>query len=115
VDADRLAAQGEGVRHGSEGIRADEHASLRPPEGDLVPPEAADERDDLEGRGRQAVERHAVVRDAEPPRYLCAGAVVAVEQLHDPSRSAQSPDPLLELARVGRIDDPYAPVRSERV
>jgi hypothetical protein len=105
MDGESLAAGAE-VAGGSQRIAADENASFRPPERDLLPPVAHANEFELERR--DWLLRDDVVRDAETTRERSAITVVAVEQLEHTRRLAGSADAFLDSLGVNRIDQPDA-------
>jgi hypothetical protein len=112
VHAEALGAGAEVVGR-AERIGEHEHASLRPPEGDLPPKAAGPNRNELERH--DCCSRHGVMRDAEPLSERRTVAAVAIDQLDDAGRSPGRVDTILELLRVERIDQPDAAVGNERV
>ena len=103
----------EEVRRRPEHIRADEHVPLGPPERDLVPEAAADDRN--EGERAERLSRQHVKANTEPFGKRGAVAVVAVLQLDHPGRTAGGADPLLDAFAVDGIDQPDAAVDDERM
>jgi hypothetical protein len=104
---------GEEVVDGPERIAADEDTSFRPPEGDLLPPAPHPDRNQLERR--HAHGGYDAVRYAETLRQLGAVPVMTVEQLKDPGRLADAPDPILHAVAEERIDHPDAAGDDESV
>ena len=114
VHADLLATCRE-VAHRSERLRAGEQPLLGPPEGDLEPDAAADERHERERKARRWDERDDVVRNAETGGDHGAVARVPVEELHDTGGLAERRNPFLEPVERDRIDEPDPPLARERV
>ena len=98
----------------AERVGADEDPALRPPERDLLPPAAAEHRQEPERRLRQR-QRDDVERHAEPRGQRGAVAVVPVDQLDHAGRLAERADALLDAVAVDRIGQPDAAVDGERV
>src|SRR5262245_24991031 len=114
VDAERLAAEREEVRHRPERVGADEHAPLGPPQRRLPPLASLDERDRFERADID--ERDDVVRHAEPAGEGRAVARVAVEQLDHARWLTERAYPLVDDAvAVDRVDKPDAVSWEERV
>jgi hypothetical protein len=103
----------EEVRRRPEHIRADEHAPFRPPQRDLVPEAAANDRD--EGERADRLSRHDVQANTEPSGKRGAIAVMTIQQLDDPGRTAGGADPLFDAFAVDGIDQPDAAVDDERM
>src|SRR5919204_5531328 len=96
-----------------ERVRADEDATLRPPERDLVPPPPLAHVDELELSN--LVPRDDVMRDAKADGEASAVTVVAMDELNDTCRLAGGAHPLLDPLDDNGIDQPDASVRDERV
>jgi hypothetical protein len=101
------------VFRGSERVRQDEHAPLRPPQRHLFP--GAPRPDWNELKRADAGPRHHVVGNAEPRSERRAIAIVPIEQLEDACRSSGCADALVEPVPVECVDQPDAAVRNERV
>jgi hypothetical protein len=114
MDTERLSAGAE-VRRGPEGVRADEHGFLRPPEGYFAPAEPVDGPKHLEWRPGHALEGHAEERHAETRGQKGAVPIVPVEQLDDTCGLAERVHPLLHALRVHGINKPDARARKQRV
>ncbi len=114
MHAEGLAAHGH-VADGPEGVGRDEDAARGPPERDLAPDPAPDDRAELEGRLRQGLEGRLVHRDAESLREPVRVAAMPVEEDEHARRLAEGTDPLVDSRPVHGIDDVHASVRPERV
>jgi hypothetical protein len=112
MDGEALVACSE-VGRRPQGIRADQHASLRPPERDLPPRSTLPHGQELEGRDR--LQRYGVMRNAEAARKERTVPIVAVEQLKDAGRVACRAHSLLDAVAGEGVDQPDAPARDERV
>ena len=97
------------VAHAPERVAADEDPLLREVERDLTPEARHAHGDHLEGGIRNAPERGHVQRDAEPPGDSSAIAAVPVEELNDPGRLAECPDPFLDFRPVESVGHPDSP------
>ena len=111
MDAEHLAAGAE-IADGAESVAAEQHALLLPPQRDLAPQPVPRDRNGVEGRARDALERRLVVRHAEPRGQGGRVAAVPVEELDHTGRLAELPDVLLHPRRVDRIEDPDASLRA---
>jgi hypothetical protein len=98
-------ARSEEVPCRPEGVRADEHALLRPPECRLV---ATDPQED---EWAQLPARDDVMRHTESPRDLGAVTVVTAEQLDNTGHVLQLPDSWI----VDRVCEPRSRLGDERV
>jgi hypothetical protein len=112
MNPERLVACEE-VVHRPERVAADEDTSLGPPEGDLLPPAAHPDRNELERRHTRG--GYDVMRHTETLRKLGAVSVVTVEQLQDTGRLAGGPDPIFYVVAEERIDRPDAAGEDEHV
>ena len=98
------------VLGGADRVGADERPLLRIPEGDLVPPAAPQERQNLEPRPRRRLLGNLVVRNAELRGDGTAVTAAPVEQLHDADRVSELTRALQGTLVGYRIDYPDAPV-----
>jgi hypothetical protein len=114
MDAERFARRAE-VPHRPERIRHHEHAQARPPERGLAPEAAAGDGQELERGALDPLGRDDVKRDAESLSGPGAVALVAIEQLDDAARLAETARPRLGLGPGDRVDQPDAAVGRERV
>ena len=114
VDADRLTWGAE-ILHGAERVAHDEDLLLSEPEGDLAPEPAPDDRDHLERRVGDSVERGRVERDAEASCDDRAVALVTVEELDHASRLTELPDPLVDPRSVENVRQPDGAADSDRM
>jgi DNA polymerase (family 10) len=106
MDADRLLVAGSEVADGAERVAEDEDPLRGEPNRHLLPEPAPDDRDHLERRVGHSVEGRHVERDAEAARDGRAVAVVAVDELDDPTRLAELPDPLIDPGAVEDVREP---------
>jgi hypothetical protein len=92
----------------------DERALLLPPQRDLLPTQAVNDRNDFERRvgnpRRQARERHA-----ETSGDRLAVAVVTVEQLQHAGGPAKRGGRVQRLRIVKRVDQPHLPLVGKRM
>jgi hypothetical protein len=99
------------VLGGADRVGADERPLLRVPEGDLVPPAAPQERQDLKRRLCRGLLGNLVVWNAKLLGDGTAVTAVPVEQLHNAGRVSELTR-ARQRALVGyRIDYPDAPLR----
>ncbi len=103
------------VLRSTDRIGADQRPLLRVPEGDLMPPAAAQERQDLEPRPRRGLLGKLVVWDAELLGEGTAVTAVSVEQLHNAGWLAELTRAPQRFLVGYRIDQPDAPLRCDGV
>ena len=112
MDGESLSARAV-VGGGTEGVAADEHPTLRPPQSHLLPRPVSTDPAQLERP--EPTFGNAVVRHTEPFRELDTGAVVPVQQLDHARGLTRCANPLLHSLPVDGIDHPDEAVGNERV
>ena len=97
-----------------ERVGGHERPGARPPQCRLAPTPPAHDRHEREGAPREGV-RCDDVGDTQALGEVCAVAVVAVEELDDAGGLAECQRTVDGVGPVDGIDEPHAPVRSDRV